>query len=43
MMRKGFTVARCTVARLMAGQGLSGVAHGQGRVTTIPDEVRTNH
>jgi transposase InsO family protein len=38
MMREGFTVARCTVARLMAVQGLRGVRRGRGCVTTIPDD-----
>lgn len=38
MKREGFTVARCTVARLMAVQGLRGVRRGRGCVTTIADD-----
>jgi putative transposase len=37
LQREGFTVARCTVARLMRDLGLSGVRRGAFKVTTVPD------
>lgn len=37
LKREGFSVARCTVARLMAMLGLHGVRRGRYCVTTIPD------
>jgi len=37
MMREGFAVARCTVARLMREMGLKGVVRGRSIRTTIPD------
>ena len=36
-LRDGQTVARCTVARLMAAEGLRGVVRGQRHRTTIAD------
>lgn len=36
--REGFTVARCTVVRLMKVLGLQGVRRGRQCITTIPDE-----
>ena len=38
MRREGHPVARCTVARLMRGEGLRGVVRGRRFKTTIPDE-----
>ena len=37
LLRDGQTVARCTVARLMAAEGLRGVVRGQRHRTTIAD------
>ena len=37
LRREGVDVARCTVARLMAGMGLRGVIRGKGVKTTISD------
>ena len=37
MLRDGQTVARCTVARLMAAEGLRGVVRGQRHRTTVAD------
>ncbi len=37
LCREGEDVARCTVARLMAGMGLRGVVRGKALKTTIPD------
>ena len=37
LCREGETVARCTVARLMAGMGLRGIVRGKAMKTTIPD------
>ena len=37
MNREGFTVARCTVGRLMKLQGLRGALRGKRVRTTIPD------
>jgi transposase InsO family protein len=40
MKREGFTVARCTVARLMREMGLRGVVRGKAfKTTTIVDEA----
>ena len=39
LMREGFEVARCTVARLMRDLGLRGVVRGRKVKTTIPDEL----
>lgn len=38
MKREGFTVARCTVARLMKVLGIEGVRRGKRCITTIPDD-----
>ena len=38
MKREGFTVARCTVARLMNVLGIEGVCRGKYCITTIPDD-----
>lgn len=38
LKREGFTVARCTVARLMKALDIKGVLRGRRCVTTIPDE-----
>ena len=37
LLREGFDVARCTVARLMRKMGLSGVIRGKSVKTTVPD------
>ena len=37
LLRDGQAVARCTVVRLMAAEGLSGVVRGQRHRTTIAD------
>lgn len=37
LQREGVTVARCTVERLMAKDGLQGAVRGRKRRTTIPD------
>ena len=37
MLREGFAVARCTVARLMRKMGLSGVIRGRRVKTTVSD------
>lgn len=37
--REGFTVARCTVERLMCQRGLQGVVRGKKTRTTISDEA----
>ena len=39
MQRKGFDIARCTVARLMQGMGLQGVIRGKPIKTTIQDKA----
>lgn len=39
LLREGFRVARCTVARLMRQLGLRGAIRGKGVKTTIPDEL----
>src|SRR5690606_3447350 len=39
LRREGFTVARCTVARLMREMGLSGAVRGRRFKTTIPDDA----
>jgi len=39
MMREGFPVARCTVARLMRDMGLAGVIRGKSVRTTISDRA----
>lgn len=36
--REGFTVARCTVARLMKGMGIRGIIRGKPHKTTVPDK-----
>ncbi|WP_420935495.1 IS3 family transposase [Alteromonas sp. A081] len=38
LKREGFTVARCTVARLMKVLEIQGVRRGRRCITTIPDE-----
>ena len=37
LLRESFTVARCTVERLMREHGLRGVLRGKGVCTTVPD------
>ncbi len=39
LLREGFAVARCTVARLMKGMGLKGVIRGKPHRTTFSDEA----
>jgi transposase InsO family protein len=39
LQREGIEVARCTVARLMAGMGLQGVIRGKPVRTTVPDKA----
>jgi putative transposase len=39
LKREGFTVARCTVSRLMARDGLIGIRRGKRFKTTIPDHT----
>jgi putative transposase len=39
MVREGFDVARCTVARLMRGMGLAGVIRGKSVKTTVQDRA----
>jgi transposase InsO family protein len=39
MMREGFPIARCTVARLMRETGLAGVIRGKPVRTTISDKA----
>jgi len=41
MMREGFPIARCTVARLMREMGLAGVVRGKPIRTTISDKAAT--
>ena len=38
LVREGFDVARCTVARLMKDMGIQGIIRGKPRRTTIPDK-----
>ncbi|MCW8107431.1 IS3 family transposase, partial [Alteromonas ponticola] len=38
MKREGFSIARCTVARLMKVLGIQGVRRGRRCITTIPDD-----
>jgi putative transposase len=40
---KGHDVARCTVERLMRGQGWEGAAYGQPHRTTIGDPKQPRH
>jgi putative transposase len=39
LLREGFDVARCTVARLMRAMGLQGVIRGRRVRTTVPDKA----
>ena len=40
LLREGFTVARCTVERLMRALGLRGAVRGRAfKVTTVPDQT----
>ncbi len=39
LLREGFEVARCTVARLMRRMGLAGVIRGKSVRTTVPDKA----
>ena len=39
LLREGFEVARCTVARLMRKMGLVGVIRGKQVRTTVPDKA----
>lgn len=38
LQRKGFTVARCRVARLMKSMGIQGIIRGKPHKTTVPDK-----
>ena len=38
IVREGFDVARCTVARLMKDMGIQGIIRGKPHKTTIPDK-----
>ncbi|RAK07801.1 helix-turn-helix protein [Salipiger aestuarii] len=38
LVREGFEVARCTVARLMKEMGIQGIIRGKPHRTTIPDK-----
>ncbi|MBW4985716.1 IS3 family transposase [Mameliella sp. CS4] len=38
LVREGFDVARCTVARLMKDMGIQGIIRGKPHRTTIPDK-----
>ncbi len=38
LVREGFGVARCTVARLMKDMGIQGIVRGKPHRTTIPDK-----
>lgn len=38
LRKEGYTVARCTVTRVMADLGLRGVQRGRKQFTTIPDD-----
>ncbi|UWQ47293.1 IS3 family transposase [Leisingera aquaemixtae] len=38
LQREGFTVARCTVARLMKSMGIQGIIRGKPHKTTVPDK-----
>lgn len=38
MQREKFTIARCTVARLMKRQSIHGVIRGKVKKTTVPDK-----
>jgi transposase InsO family protein len=40
LTREGFTVARCTVERLMRKMGLQGIVRGKRRITTISDPAQ---
>ena len=40
LTREGFTVARCTIERLMQKMGLQGVVRGKKRITTISDPAQ---
>jgi transposase InsO family protein len=40
LKREGFSVARCTVERLMSRQGLQGVVRGQKPFTTVSDSAQ---
>ena len=40
MQREKFTIARCTVARLMKRQSIHGVVRGKIKKTTVPDKIR---
>ena len=37
LRREGYTIARCTVVRLMGDMGIRGVQRGRKRFTTVPD------
>ena len=39
LQREGFSVARCTVARLMRGMGLQGIIRGKPVKTTVSDKA----
>jgi len=40
---QGYDVARCTVERIMRGQGWEGARYGSAHKTTLPDERHTRH
>jgi len=40
LAREGFTVARCTIERLMQKMGLQGVVRGKKRITTVSDPAQ---
>ena len=40
MQREEFSVARCTVVRLMKRQSIHGVVRGKIKKTTVPDKIR---
>jgi putative transposase len=40
MQREKFTIARCTVARLMERHDIHGVIRGKVQKTTVPDKDR---
>lgn len=43
LLREGFSVARCTVARLMKGSGLAGVRRGKKVRTTVSRKAEAAH
>jgi putative transposase len=43
LQREGFSVARCTIARLMKSMGLTGVLRGQKVRTTVSRKAGAAH